>query len=192
MTQLIYRLSGRFTGPVTLLTAAVGHATLAALLAGDADGIRAGSIVHEWAIGAEVVGVWRVMPPRSAQHSEIANGGSILKDEAAVPPPLRSPLHPVGLAMTITVYQRTYPVKDAPVSLSFVPFASGQRCTFPVGDRVYEATYSEIRIAIPEDAKVNLLKNLLSWDGEKGRVNSTAKEVHALALARSKGFRLSG
>lgn len=94
--------------------------------------------------------------------------------------------------MTITVYQRTFPVQDSPVSLSFVPFAHGQRCTFPVGDRVYEATYAEIRIAVPDDAKVNPLRNLLGWGGEKGRVNSTAKEVYALALARSKGFRLPG
>lgn len=92
--------------------------------------------------------------------------------------------------MTITLYQRTYPVKDAPVSLSFVPFASGLRCTFPVGERVYEATYSEIRVAVPDGAKVNALRNLLNWDGENGRVHSTAKEIHALALARSKGFRV--
>lgn len=105
---------------------------------------------------------------------------------------LATPIHPLQTPMTITVYQRTYPVQDAPVSLSFVPFASSQRFTFPVGDRVYEATYSEIWIAIPEGAKINPLKNLLSWGGEKGRVNSTAKEVHALALARSKGFQLSG
>lgn len=93
--------------------------------------------------------------------------------------------------MTLTLYQRTYPVKDAPVSLSFVPYTIGQRCTFPVGDRVYEATYSEIRVAVPEGARVNAIRNVLNWDDEKGRVNSTAKEVHALAVARSKGFRVT-
>jgi len=94
--------------------------------------------------------------------------------------------------MTITLYQRTYPVKDAPVSLSFVPFTSGQRCTFPVGGQVYEATYSEIRIAVPDEAKVDMLRNRVTWGEGKGRLHSTAKEVFELARAGNAGFRLAG
>jgi len=94
--------------------------------------------------------------------------------------------------MTITVYQRTYPVKDAPVSMSVVPFASGQRCTFPVGDKVYEAKYTEVRIVVPDEAKVDVLRNRVTWGEGKGRVHSTAKEVLDLALAGNAGFRLAG
>lgn len=93
--------------------------------------------------------------------------------------------------MQITLYQRTYPVKDAPVSLSLVPFAGHQRHTFPVGDKVYEAECHELQVIIPDDAKIDPLKNLLSWDGDKGRVKSTAKEVFDMARAGSSGFRMA-
>jgi hypothetical protein len=93
--------------------------------------------------------------------------------------------------MQITLYQRTYPVKDAPVAVSLVPHAGHQRHTFAVGDTVYEAECRELRIVIPDDAKVDPLKNLVSWDGEKGRVQSTAKEVFDLAQAGASGFRMA-
>ena len=35
------------------------------------------------------------------------------------------------------------------------------------------------------------LKNLLQWDGDKGQVKSTAKEVFDLAQAGSSGFRMA-
>ena len=57
--------------------------------------------------------------------------------------------------MQITLYQRTYPVKDAPVALSLVPFAGHQRHTFPVGDKVYEAECRELQVIIPDDAKID-------------------------------------
>jgi len=93
--------------------------------------------------------------------------------------------------MKFTLYQRTYPVQDAPVSLSLVPFISGSVYTFPVGGRVYEATYSEIRIDAPEDAKVDPARNRLTWGGGKGVTRSTAKEVFDLAHAGNSGFRLA-
>ncbi len=93
--------------------------------------------------------------------------------------------------MQITLYQRTYPVPDAPVALSFVPHAGHQRHTFAVGDTVYEAECREFRVVIPDDAKVDPLKNLVSWDGDKGRVFSTAREVFDLALAGASGFRMA-
>ena len=93
--------------------------------------------------------------------------------------------------MQITLYQRTYSVQDAPVALSLVPHAGHQRHTFAVGDKVYEAECQEIRLIIPDDAKVDPLKNLVSWDGEKGRVFSTAKEVFDLAQAGASGFRMA-
>lgn len=93
--------------------------------------------------------------------------------------------------MQITLYQRTFPVQDAPVSLSLVPFASHQRHTFPVGDKVYESECTELQVIIPDDAKIDALKNLLSWDSDKGRIKSTAKEVFDLAQAGGSGFRMA-
>jgi hypothetical protein len=93
--------------------------------------------------------------------------------------------------MQITLYHRTYPVKDAPVALSFVPFAGHQRHTFTVGDKVYEAKCKELRVIIPDDAKIDPLKNLLSWASDKGSVKSTAQEVFDLAHAGVSGFRMA-
>jgi hypothetical protein len=92
--------------------------------------------------------------------------------------------------MRITLYLRTYPVKDAPVALSFVPFAGHQKHTFTVGDKVYDASCQELQVIIPDDAKIDPLKNLLSWTGDKGLVKSTAKEVYDLAHAGTSGFRM--
>ena len=92
--------------------------------------------------------------------------------------------------MLITLYQRTYPVKDAPVALSLVPFALHQKHTFPVGDTVYEAVVSEFQIIAPDGATIDPLRNMLSWDGDKGKVKSTAKEVFDLAQAGGSGFRM--
>ena len=93
--------------------------------------------------------------------------------------------------MKFTMYQRTYPVAGAPVSLSLMPFPTSQRYTFPVGDRVYEAAYSEFHILAPDDAKVDPLRNRLLWAGDKGVVRSTAQEVYDLAHAGTSGFRLA-
>jgi hypothetical protein len=93
--------------------------------------------------------------------------------------------------LQITLYQRTFPVKDAPVSVSLVPFAVHQRHTFPVGGKVYEAEFSELRVVVPDGAAIDQIRNLLSWDGEKGKVKSTAKEVFDLAHANGSGFRMA-
>jgi hypothetical protein len=92
--------------------------------------------------------------------------------------------------MQITLYLRTYPVADAPVTLSLVPYSSGQRHTFTAGGKVYEAERRELRVVVPDGAKIDSLKNLLCWTGDKGPVKSTAKEVFDLAEARVSGFRL--
>lgn len=91
--------------------------------------------------------------------------------------------------MRITLYKRTFPVKDAPVTLSLVPFATSQVHTFPVGDKVYEAKYSKLEINAPDDVKVDLVHNRLLW-GDKHKNKSTAKEVFDLATAGTSGFGL--
>jgi hypothetical protein len=93
--------------------------------------------------------------------------------------------------MQITLYQRTYPVKDAPVALSLAPHVGHQRHTFTVGDTVYEAECKELQVVIPDDAKIDPLRNLVSWDSDTGRVNSTAREVFDLARAGVSGFRMA-
>ncbi len=90
--------------------------------------------------------------------------------------------------MQITLYQRFYPVKDSPVAVSFVPFPTSQKHTFAVGAKVYEADYREIKITVPDHAKIDLLKNLLAWAGEKGPMKSTATEVYNLAQTHASGF----
>lgn len=92
--------------------------------------------------------------------------------------------------MQFTLYRRSYPVADAPVALSLAPHQAAQRHTFTAAGRVYEAQHEEVRVIAPDDAKLDSLKNLLCWAGEKGPVKSTAKEVYDLAAARLSGFRL--
>jgi hypothetical protein len=93
--------------------------------------------------------------------------------------------------MQITLYRRSYPVADAPVAFSLVPYSASQRHTFAAGGRVYEAESGELRVVVPDDAKIDALKNLLCWAGDKGPVKSTAKEVFDLAVAGASGFRLA-
>ena len=56
---------------------------------------------------------------------------------------------------------------------------------------MYEAVCKELTIIVPDDAKLDPLKNLLSWTGDKGPVKSTAKEVFDLAQAGASGFKLA-
>jgi hypothetical protein len=93
--------------------------------------------------------------------------------------------------MQIILYQRSYPVAGAPVALSLVPHSDAQRHTFTVGGKVYEAVRRELRVIVPDGAKIDAVKNLLCWAGDKGQVKSTAKEVFDLAEARASGFRLA-
>lgn len=92
--------------------------------------------------------------------------------------------------MQITLYHRTFPVAGAPVSLSLVPCSASQRHTFSAGGRLYEAEHREVAVVVPDGAKLDVLKNLLGWAGDKGPVKSTAKEVYDLAVAGTSGFRI--
>ena len=93
--------------------------------------------------------------------------------------------------MQITLYQRSYPVADAPVALSLVPYSDHQRHTFTAGGTVYEAERRELRVVVPDDAKLDTFENLLCWTGDKGPVKSTAKEVFDMAPTRVSGFRMA-
>lgn len=93
--------------------------------------------------------------------------------------------------MQITLYHRTYPVKDAPVSLSLAAFPTYQRHTYTVGGTVYEPVCTELRVIAPDGATFDPVRNVLSWAGNKGPVKSTAKEVFDLAHARASGFRMA-
>ena len=92
--------------------------------------------------------------------------------------------------MQITLYLRSYPVADAPVALSLVPYSADQRHTYTVAGTVYEAERRELSVVVPDDAKLDAFKNLLCWVGDKGAVKSTAKEVFDLAEAQVSGFRM--
>lgn len=90
---------------------------------------------------------------------------------------------------TITIYRRTYPIDGAPVNLSFRSYPTHQRCTFMVGNKVYEAVFQQITVAVPEDAVVHEEKNLLTWIGKTGKMQSTAAEVLGFVEAGASGFR---
>ncbi|MBA4192870.1 MAG: hypothetical protein C0467_33335, partial [Planctomycetaceae bacterium] len=70
--------------------------------------------------------------------------------------------------MQIILYHRSYPVADAPVALSLVPHSDRQRHTFAVGENVYEAELRELLVVVPDNAKLDVLKNLLCWASDKG------------------------
>ena len=93
--------------------------------------------------------------------------------------------------MHITLYRRSYPIAGAPVALSFIPDPAAQRHTFAAGGRVYEAERRELRVVVPDNAKLDLLKKLLDWAGAEGPVKSKAQEVYDLAEARASGFRMA-
>lgn len=107
------------------------------------------------------------------------------------PGSLTRPPSPALTPMThITLYKRTYRVKNAPVSFSLTPFPVDQVHTFPVGGQVYEAKYSKVEVIAPDGVKIDLVQNRLLW-GEKNKVKSTPKEVFDLAAAGSSGFGLA-
>jgi len=91
--------------------------------------------------------------------------------------------------MQITLYRRSYPVKDAPVAWSLLPFSVDQRHTFSVGGKVYEAERQELQVIVPDDAKIDAINNRLVWISDKGSVKSTATEVIGFAESRVSGFR---
>jgi hypothetical protein len=90
--------------------------------------------------------------------------------------------------MKITLYVRTYPVKDAPVALSLVPFVPGPRHTYTRDGTVYDAVSRQLRVTVPDGSVVDAERKLLCWDGENGPVKSTGKEVYELVRAHAPGF----
>lgn len=90
--------------------------------------------------------------------------------------------------MKITLYVRTYPVKDAPVALSLVPFPTSQRHTYTRGGKVYDAVSREMSVTVPEGSVIDADRKLLCWAGDKGKVKSTVNEVYELVQAHASGF----
>jgi hypothetical protein len=90
--------------------------------------------------------------------------------------------------MKITLFVRTYPVKDAPVALSLVPFPPGQKHTYTRDGKVYDAVSKEMRVIVPEGSVIDAHRKLLCWAGETGPVKSTVNEVYALVKAHASGF----
>ena len=90
--------------------------------------------------------------------------------------------------MKITLYVRTYPVKDAPVALSLVPFPTGQKHTYTRDGKVYDAVNKEMRVTVPDGSVVDADKKLLNWTGNAGPVKSTVNEVYELVQSRAPGF----
>ncbi|MFO0795992.1 MAG: hypothetical protein U0804_00870 [Gemmataceae bacterium] len=93
--------------------------------------------------------------------------------------------------MKITMYHRTFPVKDAPVAVSLVPYATSQKHTYTANGKIYDAVLKEIQVVVPDDAKLDVMKNLLCWAGDKGPMKSTAREVYDFATAGTSGFKLA-
>lgn len=93
--------------------------------------------------------------------------------------------------MQLTLYVRSYPVKDAPVSVSFTQDGAAQRHTYTLAGREYEAVRRELQVVIPDDAKLDIERKFLSWAGSKGSGKLTAKEVFDLAQSESSGFHLA-
>jgi hypothetical protein len=102
--------------------------------------------------------------------------------------------------MHIILYQRSYPVKGAPVSMSLAPFPVHQRHTFTARGVAHEAKYKELRLIVPDGATVIAERGLswakekgavLNWVGEKGAVVSTAQEVFELAHTHGSGFHVA-
>ena len=90
--------------------------------------------------------------------------------------------------MKLTLYVRTYPVKDAPVALSLVPFPTHQKHTYTRDGKVYEAVSREMKVTVPDGSVIDTDRKLLRWDGDKGSVKSTVNEVYELVKARASGF----
>ena len=90
--------------------------------------------------------------------------------------------------MKITLYVRTYPIKDAPVALSFVPTPPDQRHTYTRDGKVYDAVCREMRVIVPDGSVIDLDRKFLCWTGDKGKVKSTVNEVYELVQAHTSGF----
>src|SRR5262249_10244669 len=63
--------------------------------------------------------------------------------------------------MKITLYVRTYLVKDAPVALSFVPTPSHQKHTYTLDGKVYDAVSREMRVTVPDGSVIDMDRKFL-------------------------------
>jgi hypothetical protein len=90
--------------------------------------------------------------------------------------------------MKITLYVRTYSVKDAPVALSLVPFPTGQKHTYTRDGKVYNAVNREMSVTVPDGSVIDTERKVLCWTGDKGSVKSTVNEVYELVKAQASGF----
>jgi hypothetical protein len=90
--------------------------------------------------------------------------------------------------MKITLYVRTFAVKDAPIALSLVPFPTHQKHTYTRDGKVYDAVSREMRVTVPDGAVIDTYHKVLCWHGAKGLVKSTGKEVYDLAQTHASGF----
>lgn len=93
--------------------------------------------------------------------------------------------------MKITLFVRTYAVKDAPVALSFVPTPPHQKHTYTRDGKVYDAVSRELQVTVPDGAVFDIDHKLLCWTSAKGPVKSTGQEVYDLARAHASGFRMT-
>jgi hypothetical protein len=90
--------------------------------------------------------------------------------------------------MKITLYVRTFPVKGAPVALSFVPTPPDQKHTYTHEGKVYDAVCREMKVLVPDGSVLDLDRKFLCWTGDKGKVKSTVNEVYELVQAHASGF----
>lgn len=93
--------------------------------------------------------------------------------------------------MQITLYQRYFSVKDSPTAVSFLPYPPSQKHTLTIGQKVHEAAFRVLKIIVPDDAKIDQLKNMLSWKGSKGSMKCTATEVLGFAQTQATGFAIA-
>ena len=90
--------------------------------------------------------------------------------------------------MKITLYVRTYSVKDAPVALSLVPFPLHQKHTYTREGKVYDAVSREMKVTVPDGSVIDADRKVLCWTGDKGPVKSTVNEVYELVKTHTSGF----
>jgi hypothetical protein len=94
----------------------------------------------------------------------------------------------VWSTMKITLYVRTFPVKDAPVAYSLTPYPTHQRHTYTRDGKVYDAVCREMGVTVPDGSVVDAERKVLCWADDKGTVKSTVNEVFELIQAHAPGF----
>jgi hypothetical protein len=90
--------------------------------------------------------------------------------------------------MKVSLFVRTYPVKDAPVALSLIPFPPHQKHTYTREGKVYDAVNREMSVIVPDESVIDTDRKLLCWAADTGLVKSTVNEVYELVQAHASGF----